>query len=177
MGGATVVLYNPKQEIGATAQWPIMPFSLLALASVLDPQVFDVKIIDGFFTPRPEEELGRLKNIIAVGITTVTGPVILDALDFAKKVRDALPGVPIVWGGSHPSVCTGYTIGDPLVDAVVKGQGEIPFKSYLECLLEGKSPAGIPGLVLKEDGRIIDNPMDMPLPGAIDPVPVNYSPE
>lgn len=162
MSRATVVLYNPKQEIGTKTQWPVMPFSLLALASVLDPDVFNVKIIDGFFTPRPEEELRGLTDIIAVGITAITGPVILDALRFANKVRDALPGVPIVWGGSHPSVCASYTIGDPLVDVVVKGQGEIPFKRYLECLLEGISPADIPGLVLKEGGRIIDNPMEMP---------------
>ena len=158
----TIIFYNPKQYITGKDQFKAMPFSLLALASVLDVDIFNVVIIDGFFTQNPKQELEKYKNVIAIGVTTITGEVILDALNFSSLAREIHPETPIVWGGSHPSVCPYETINDPLVDYVVKGQGEIPFKNLVQCFIEGKSPDNIHGLVFKKNGQIINNPIEMP---------------
>ncbi|MBF0343303.1 MAG: B12-binding domain-containing radical SAM protein [Nitrospirae bacterium] len=158
----TVILYNPKQYVMGENQFKAMPYSLLALSAVLEPDKYVVVIIDGFFTPNPENELKKYKNILAIGVTTITGEVIIDALQFSKSARKICPGVPIIWGGSHPSVCPHDTINDPHIDYVVKGQGEVPFKRLLECLIEGKSAENIPGLTLKKNGEMIDNPIETP---------------
>lgn len=162
MHKSTVILYYPKQDIKAQDQFQSMPFSLLALAAVLDTRLFNVKIIDGFFDRHPEEEIKQHKNIIAVGVTVITGPGILDALKFSKLVKKIHPKVPVVWGGSHPSVCVRDTISDPHVDYVIKGQGEIPFVRLLQCLLESKTAENIPGLAMKKGKQLIDNPMELP---------------
>ncbi|KJR41811.1 Fe-S protein, radical SAM family [Candidatus Magnetoovum chiemensis] len=162
MSKPVIILYHPKKD--SSSKVNSMPFSLLAISAVIDQSDIDIKIIEGAFVKNIDEEIAKFagKNILAAGVTAITGPPILDALRFARAIRKFNAKIPIIWGGSHPSINPIDTIKDDNVDYVIKGQGEIPFKKLIDALIKGQSPVDIAGLVMKKDGQIIDNPTEMP---------------
>src|SRR5690242_19609528 len=92
-----VVLYNP-QSVFYT-----MPLALLALGSYLDPDQYEVRILDG----RIDDELTVLKecyDAICFGVTVLTGAPIHDALKMTRKVKARFPRIVTAWGGWHPSL-------------------------------------------------------------------------
>jgi radical SAM superfamily enzyme YgiQ (UPF0313 family) len=148
MPALKVVLYNPRSVFYT------MPLALLALGSYLDPQKYEVKILDG----RIDDESAVLKeceNAICFGVTVLTGAPIHDALKITRKVKNKFPGWVIVWGGWHPSLFPEETLHEKSIDVVVNGQGEIPFASLLEAIASGKNYDGIKGIYFKRDGQAI----------------------
>lgn len=103
-------------------------------------------------------------NVICVGISSMTGPQILGALEAAAIIRRYAPDVPIVWGGVHPSLLPEQTIRHDLVDIVVVGDGEQTFKDLVETIQQGGSLGNIKGLVFKDKGTVIKTPMREPFP-------------
>ena len=163
MNKPLIILYNPKKdEVGEINS---LPLSLLAISAVIDPEKVDIKILEGALIDDLDSELSKYsdKNLLLAGVTAITGPPLFDALNFAKAFKRMAPDVPVVWGGTHPTIMPGGTLEDPHADFIVKGQGEIPFKMLVESLLDGSSPEGIPGLAMKVNGELIDNPMDKPV--------------
>lgn len=163
MNKPLILLYNPKKDAGGEVN--SLPLSLLSISAVLDPDKVDIKILEGALIRDLNTELSKYadKNLLLAGVTAITGPPLYDALTFAKAFKKMAPNVPVVWGGTHPTILPVDTLEDPHADFIVKGQGEIPFKMLVECLLNDTSPKDIPGLTMKIDGETIDNPMDKPV--------------
>ena len=89
-----VVLYNPR------AVFYTMPLALLAIGSELDPEEYEVVIIDGRLDPDAEQTvLSALNDAVCLGVTVLTGAPIADALQVSRAAKAAQPGVPVVWGG------------------------------------------------------------------------------
>ena len=148
MPPAKVVLYNPRSVFYT------MPLAMLALGSYLDPQKYEVKILDG----RIDDEASVLKeceNAICFGVTVLSGAPIHDALRITRKVKGKFPGLVTVWGGWHPSLFPEETLRENTIDVVVNGQGEVPFALLLEAISCGESFAEIKGVYFKQDGQII----------------------
>lgn len=162
MNKPTIILYQPKKD--NVGEVNTMPLGLMAISAVLDHNEVDIKIIDGAFVNSIEKEINKYKerDILLAGVAAITGPPIKDALKFARAIRKLNPRVPIVWGGYHPSINPINTVNDCNVDYVIKGQGEIPFKRLVNHLLNGKLPKDVPGIVMKNAGKIINNPMEAP---------------
>jgi radical SAM superfamily enzyme YgiQ (UPF0313 family) len=59
----------------------------------------------------------------------------------------------IMAGGVHPTLCPAESLPDG-ADFAVQGAGEVP----LQMILDGVEPASIPGLVWRNDGKIVVNP-------------------
>lgn len=134
MNRAKVVLYNPK------AVFFDMPLALLAVGSALDPQQFEVAIIDGRLVDDAHQRvLAELDGAFCLGITVLTGRPIVDAMELSRKVRARFPKVPIVWGGWHPSIFPKDAIEEGIADVCVKGQGELSFARWLEARLKNQS--------------------------------------
>ena len=143
-----VILYNPKSVFYT------MPLALLALASYADIEKFDLQILDG----RIDEEaeiLNACENAICFAVTVLTGAPIHDALAITRKVKARFPRLPVVWGGWHPSLFPLETLDEESIDVVVNGQGEIPFTTLLEALVNGKSFHHINGLFFKEENKVV----------------------
>ena len=123
-----IVLYNPQ------AVFYTMPLALLAIGSALDSNHFDVVIIDGRLENDPlAVVLQEAKDAIALGITSLTGRPIQDALHVTRAVKQQYPSLPIIWGGWHPSLFTQQTLTDEsAIDITVQGQGEQTFAELAE---------------------------------------------
>ena len=117
-----VVLYNPK------AVFFTMPLALLAIGSELDPERYEVIIIDGRLDPDAEQTvISHLDGAVCLGVTVLTGAPISDALRISRAAKRTRPGIPVVWGGWHPSMFGIECLAEPSVDITVQGQGEITF--------------------------------------------------
>ena len=88
-----------------------------------------------------------------VGITATT-PIISNAREIARKARILWPDCQIVMGGVHPTVLPEETLSEPVVDVVVRGEGEITITD----LANGKSLKDIRGISWRQDGQIVHNP-------------------
>jgi anaerobic magnesium-protoporphyrin IX monomethyl ester cyclase len=120
-----IVLIYPKTGNDVTTSIA-PPHSLLAIAAIPDKMGMKVKIIDQRVEPLWADIL--LKELESkpsmVGISTMTGSQIKYAMDAAQFIRLSQWGVPIVWGGKHPSLLPQQTLDSGLADAVCVGDGD-----------------------------------------------------
>jgi hypothetical protein len=126
MSRKKVVLYNPR------CVFHTMPLALLAIGSYLDPEEYEVKIIDGRLEENDSRLLDECRNAICFGVTVLTGAPIYDAIEVTQKVKKQYPEIVTVWGGWHPSLFPEETLEEESIDIVVTGQGELPFTALLK---------------------------------------------
>ncbi len=145
-----VVLYNPM------AVFHTMPLGLLAVASNLDRERFDVRIIDARIVSDVKSTILReVEDALCFGVTMLTGRPLADALDVLRAVKQKRSDVVTVAGGWHPSLFRTETLSEPSIDITVAGQGEATFAELVECLAQGASPAGIAGIAYRDKDRIV----------------------
>jgi anaerobic magnesium-protoporphyrin IX monomethyl ester cyclase len=151
---AKVVLYNPQ------AVFFTMPLALLAIGSELDPELYEVVIVDGRLEPEPERAvLAHLDGALCLGVTVLTGAPISDSLRISRAAKRAHPSLPVVWGGWHPSMFARDCLAEPSVDVTVRGQGEETFAEIVRRLGSGQSLEGCAGCTVRlADGSICENP-------------------
>jgi anaerobic magnesium-protoporphyrin IX monomethyl ester cyclase len=148
-----VVLYNPQ------AVFFTLPLALLAIGSELDPEVYEVIIVDARLEPDAESVvLSHLDGALCVGVTVLTGAPISDALRLSRAVKRARPDLPVVWGGWHPSMFARECLSEPSVDVTVRGQGEETFAEIVQRLAAGQSLQDCAGCTVRlADGTIHEN--------------------
>lgn len=141
-------------------QRPSPPYSVLFIANALKQVDIDVGVFDLRF-----DSTDDVLNAIAshtpeyIGISTMTGPQILNALAIASAIREVAPESQLVWGGIHPTILPHQTIHNPYVDLVIRGDGE---RAYTQ-LIQGTNWSRIRGLVVKQEGKIHDNGLAQPV--------------
>lgn len=126
-----------------------LPLGLMALSSCLKKAGHSVKISSNF------NDVSN--DTLGVGIGCMTGSNINQCLSMAEKVREKYPDIPIIWGGAHPTLMPEQTLKHPLVDIVVKGQGEITTVELMNAIKNGKPLKGVKGILYKENNEIIVN--------------------
>jgi len=148
----TILIY-PKLEF-ATAQIPTAPYSILFIADYLNKRNINVKLFDLRFDKDPDvlKEMAYNKPEF-IGISVMTGPQIKYALNISELIKKKFKDVKIVWGGMHPTIRPDQTLRHPLIDFVIRGEGE---KTYFE-LVSGYKFEDIDGLSFKKEGKIIHN--------------------
>lgn len=76
-------------------------------------------------------------------------------LSLAQTLKTIYPNRLIFFGGPEVSFDTeSLMIQAPWVDMVIRGEGELIFPEMIEALVQGKSLAGLPGLVWRDQGGI-----------------------
>ena len=150
-----VILYNPQ------AVFYTMPLALIALASYLDKDKYDVQIIDGRLeTDTRKKIIASCEGAVCFAVSVLTGAPIKDSLEMTIQVKKHFPELNIVWGGWHPSLFPDETLQETPINAIVKGQGEVAFEKILEAILNKQSFKGIEGVSYKDPmtGAIVHNP-------------------
>ena len=142
---------------GKSSIRPQLPLSCLFLAKTLEKKGYTPKIIDMRLEDYNLLDL-KIDDVICVGISTMTSPMILHGIEFAKQVRDVSPHTPIVWGGIHPSLLPNQTILNDYVDIVVRGEGELTLLELVQKLESEESLENVKGITYKENGTIKANP-------------------
>ncbi len=134
------------------------PTGLLYVAVPVVQYGFDVVIIDqGAEDNWQEKLLGAVgKETICVGITCMTGFMILNGIETVKLIRE-YSNCPVVWGGVHPTLEPDTTISSEYVDIIVIGDGEETFLELAKALKNRESLESIDGIIYKKDGQIYKN--------------------
>ena len=95
------------------------PLPVLALAGVLELAGYRVRIVDAVMHEDFEAELlAATQGAICLGISSIAGYQVHEALEIAKLVRRRNPSLPIVWGGWFPTLLTEQAVRDPHVDVL-----------------------------------------------------------
>jgi anaerobic magnesium-protoporphyrin IX monomethyl ester cyclase len=155
-----VVLYNPR------AVFFTMPLALLAIGSELDPEEYEVVIIDGRLEADAESRvLSELEGAVCLGVTVLTGAPISDALSISRAAKRRFPATPVIWGGWHPSMFGADCLREECVDVTVQAQGEATFADIVRRLVAGESLEGCAGCMFRRpDGSVCVNPPRALLP-------------
>lgn len=148
-----VILYNPK------AVFFDMPLALLAIGTQVCDN-YEVIIIDARVEEDPLKILKEnIQQAVAVGVTSLTGAPLRDAIHFSKKAKELNPNVPVIWGGWHTSLFPDQVLKEiPEVDVSVVGQGEITFKELIAAHENQTDLNAIKGIVYRKDSEIIKTP-------------------
>ncbi|GFK93956.1 Hopanoid C-3 methylase [Fundidesulfovibrio magnetotacticus] len=83
-----------------------------------------------------------------IGMTVYT-PNLHDALALTRRLREALPGVPLVWGGPHADLFPNESLTHDCVDYLVLGEAEHTLPRFLDALEDRTPLADIPALVFR----------------------------
>jgi radical SAM superfamily enzyme YgiQ (UPF0313 family) len=152
-----IILFNPAPRSGRQVQRRIeLPLSLLCPATPLDRQGYRIKIIDEFADPNWKRALLETlaQKPICFGVTCMTGPQILHALEGCRLVKERYPDVPVIWGGVHASLLPEQTLENPYLDIVVVGEGERTFLELVKALESGTPLRNVSGICYKENGKV-----------------------
>jgi len=150
-----IVLYNPN------AVFYDMPLALLAIGSMMDPEHYEVIIIDGRVDKNAQQQvIDACKGAICFGVTSLTGNPLNDALVVTQAVRTRYSKIPIIWGGWHTSLFPEETLKDePAIDISVQGQGEITFREIIMAIESGADFKHVAGICYRdENNQIVKNP-------------------
>lgn len=156
-----IVLYFP---FGTTSHKHPLPMSLLAIASTLEGE-HAWTLVDGNLEADPVGrivDLGRRHRLTAVAVSVMPGPQLEHAVPHSRRIKAALPEVPIVWGGYFPSLHWETVLADGCVDFCVRSQGERTFPELVRTLERGGDFGAIAGLAYRDGDDVKRNP-DRPL--------------
>lgn len=152
-----IVLFNP---ISTTPGKQPLPLSLMALAAVLEGR-YEWTLVDGNIATDPTAEIlsafAGATHTPLLAVSVMPGPQVAQAVDVCRRVRSARPDIAIVWGGYFPTQHTDVVIESPLVDFVVRSQGERPLLQLIDALRAGGALADIGGLSWKRNGTAVHN--------------------
>jgi anaerobic magnesium-protoporphyrin IX monomethyl ester cyclase len=151
--------HNPdSKDIGHLAAC-LPPLGLLSIAAVLKKAGHSVRLFDAALDTQIPNEVWA-KNIINekpgfVGFSANT-PAFNDAYDVCRRIKAARPSIKTVFGGVHVSWGRKRILDQfDAIDYVIAGEGE---QSFLQ-LVNGNSPAAIPGLFSREINSSDSSPL------------------
>ena len=153
-----IVLMQPRMGfLGEFVKHP--PLSLLFLSSELVKKGYEVKIIDNRVLGnnwRSKFNDAIDDDTVLFGCTVMTGTPIKDSIEASKLAKEK--GIPVVWGGAHPTCLPEQTLKEEYIDYVVSGYGSVPIYKLAEYVSgNGIRTEDIEGLSYKENGKILQN--------------------
>jgi anaerobic magnesium-protoporphyrin IX monomethyl ester cyclase len=133
------------------------PLSIIYAATHSVKKGFNIRLLDLRLIPHTWQEAIDsilVKGCSLVGFSVMTGNPINTSLEVSQYIKSKY-GVPIVWGGPHPTLLPKQTLENPAIDYIVRGWGSKALCLLLENIRTGSpSKTNIPGLGYKEDGKI-----------------------
>ena len=162
MANKEILLFHPRtfHEKNYRNFW--IPYSILSIGSELYKNGYDVILIDNNLNSLNPTQfpsiLNKLKNPEFIGISSMIGHQIQEGLQFAQVAKDVFPKTKIVWGGAAPTMLGDDFINSPLVDIVVKAQGEKTIVELAKALESGKALGNVRGLLYKNRKKTIKSP-------------------
>jgi radical SAM superfamily enzyme YgiQ (UPF0313 family) len=133
------------------------PLALLLIGTYIKSKGYEVKIIDRNIDFFSYKKINEYKPDV-VGITTMTGGMLFDAIEVSKKIKKKWgDDVKVVWGGIHTSLLPEQSLKNDYVDYITIGEGEVSFHQLLETLKNNTPLEGIKGIGYKKNGQVVLN--------------------
>ena len=154
---------TPWEMMGDVAA---LPLGLAQLAACLEKADIPVEILDanalGIGWGGLEAAIAQARPGL-VGITVYT-PHVPEVSRAVCVARQAAPQAVIVLGGPHVTFTAEETLGTmPQVDVVARGEGDQILVDLARALAAGDGLERVPGISLRRDGQIVENPAPPPL--------------
>jgi radical SAM superfamily enzyme YgiQ (UPF0313 family) len=152
----TVLFYNP---ISTSPGKQRLPLSVMSVAAVIAAD-YDVEFIDGNLVADPASaiiERAAATKAKLLACTVMPGPQLRQAVPVCKAVKAALPDLTILWGGYFPTQHAEVILNSDCVDYIIQGQGEAPFRQFVDKLHQGGSLTEIPSLGYKNGGTHVND--------------------
>ena len=106
-----------------------------------------------FIRDSPEKIISKYKNPSVAAFSVSMWNFNL-SLEIAKQIKEKFPNCLIIFGGSHvPFKADDFFKKNPVVDIVVRGEGEKIFKEILLKFLKTRDFSGIPGISYRGKNR------------------------
>jgi anaerobic magnesium-protoporphyrin IX monomethyl ester cyclase len=151
-----VVLCFPNNGVKARNVSISLPLSVLAVAASITER-YDVAIYDERIQPFDMYSKLLEEQPLIVGVSAITGLQIRYGIRLAAEAKKR--GIPVVWGGVHPSLLPEQTLESEVVDYVVAGEGEVAFPWLLQKLEKGEE---VTNGVIRIPIEKLDNFPDLP---------------
>jgi radical SAM superfamily enzyme YgiQ (UPF0313 family) len=137
------------------------PLAILNLASALEGP-YATTLLDGNVERDFVARAARAASageVDALAVSVMGGPQLPSAIALSRAVREAAPGVPIIWGGAFPTNCPDAALNTSYVDYAVRAQGEDTLSELLQLLQRDPAPVpgDIAGLSWRRDGLVQHN--------------------
>lgn len=150
-----VLLVNPGPEPAPGDR--NLPMGLLSLAAVTRLE-HDVRIRDWIYERFDDDDF--IADIIEsqydiIGLTSMTWQI-HRSYQLLTKVKKAIPDLPVIMGGIHPSYMPQECFDSGLVDFICNGEGEDTFIEFLRVHFSGGDVSAVKGMWMKDaDGKAV----------------------
>lgn len=137
----------------------ILPLGILSIGSALKGAGFEIELVN--ITEKEIVETASSivsKKPLYVGLSVMTGRQTAHSANLSKKIKILDPGLPIVWGGIHPSLLPEQCLSEDYIDYVVMGEGEETSIEFTNKLQNKESLDEVLGLGYKKGGNPRINP-------------------
>ncbi len=166
-----ILLVNPSFEYFLSATEVFNPLGYIAIGSYLDAIGEEVKCIDRNVK---KVNINRLldtfkPDLLAVSVIASSG--VRDAVKVSKAAHER--NIPVMWGGTFPSLRSELILKEDYVDYVIIGEGEYTLRDLLEVMKGNMSVEDCLGLAYKKNGKVIING-DRPFIDLAELPPTNY---
>lgn len=147
-----VLLYYPITHYlrGGIHDYHRIPYSLVSLIAPLEAEGFSLRLLDARVASTPIDVSIKQEKPLFVGISSLTGFQLQDAMRTSKIIREIDPTIPIVWGGWHASLLPEATVRENFIDIVCVGQGEETIVEVAKALRDGSSLKEVKGVYFKD---------------------------
>lgn len=181
-GKPSVLLINPTFNVHehygklSDAASLLLPVSLLYLGGMLESKGVPVRIMDGQCDDLSEGALLKTiqeMNPAFVGITMLT-PTSADTHRLAAIIKQAYPKLPILAGGTHPTVMPDEVMEDRNIDLIAISEAEHTLCEVYDVITQSWDASAlkqIPGIVFRDGDDIVKN-ADRPLFSDLDKLPL-----
>ncbi len=136
------------------------PKSLASISAVLARAGHRVRLID-LQIPSVRNQWEAVFNsepVDLVGVTAMT-PQVRHAHEIAERVKNILPGLPVIVGGVHATLLPEQTLHEfQNFDIIVMGEGEETIVELVSKLESKKPIADVGGIAYREKGKVIITP-------------------
>ncbi len=157
---------NYYRPIGEYIGINYMPMGLLALADLLASEGYATEIIHLGVEWMEERGFSIIDYIAQRGPKVVALPLhwhpqSYEVVEYGRKIKEAFPEVFLLLGGLTASFFHREIMQDfPWVDAIIRGEGEIPLLQLTESVVRGGNLGDVPNLTWRKGEKIIANPLD-----------------
>ncbi|MFC1937094.1 B12-binding domain-containing radical SAM protein [Chloroflexota bacterium] len=133
--------------------------AIMLLATVLREAGWRISLLDGNLhnIKHFKKELNKhlTKDVLYIGMSVMTCQVPW-SYQIAEFIKSRRPGIPIIWGGVHPTLFPEQTAQDANVDFVVMNEAiSNTILPLTEAISKDLPMDGIPGVCYKKGGGII----------------------
>ncbi|HKD99924.1 MAG TPA: radical SAM protein [Planctomycetota bacterium] len=163
-----VLLFFPRTGWDTEGVNLSLPLPLMYLAIPLERAGYEVRIVDQRTHPTWRDEIrreAREGNLLAMGVSTMTGRQLLGAREASMIAKKANPQLPVLWGGVHPTLLPEQMLENDFIDAVCVGEGEEVFTQWVQAVQKELPWDDIPGIAFRRSGERV---MHKRLPPTID---------